>query len=585
MREKKTGAEKQMHPTTGSFVIVEDIMVLQPEKMTRALFPHQLRAVKMMEDLESRRSVSSSSYFIETKIGIYSDLIGYGKTYTIVALILRDKMEWNLAKTTTTTSENSDGYINEVISGVFGNGVLVKKTLLEYKRISATLVICNPSIIRQWKEEVDRTPLRCTIVHKMRWLQELNVHDFDVVLCLPSFYNALMERYSSYAWKRFVYDEPTHAKIKSMRSPVCQFTWFISSTPYDLMHKSPPSSHYMSSIFSHFMDLSTLKNIIVKNPDEYVRQSFVMPPIEHKYYECYQPMLFLVRDLITTGIAEMSSAGNIEKAIRHLGGDSTSNVYDLVYNEKNEELREAVSKMQKYERLGDEERRVKWASKKATLERQIRDLKVRLYDILRNPCHICLSSLQQPVLITCCQNIFCGQCFLSWMKNKKTCPICRGSVSSDQLTYVQTLPDSPITIEDTNTSNYLTTTTCNNKRRKNKQQVLLEVLESRSDGKFIIFSNYDETFQNIRDMMHEEKISFSEIKGSMDTREKQLQDFKNGAKTVLFLNSLTNGAGIGIQEATDVILYHKMNEDLQQQVIGRAYRIGRTQSLVVHHLL
>ena len=114
---------------------------------------------------------------------------------------------------------------------------------------------------------------------------------------------------------------------------------------------------------------------------------------------------------------------------------------------------------------------------------------------------------------------------------------------------------------------------------------MLEVLESRSDGKFIIFSNYDETFQNIRDMMHEEKISFSEIKGSMDTREKQLQDFKTGAKTVLFLNSLTNGAGIGIQEATDVILYHKMNEDLQQQVIGRAYRIGRTQSLVVHHLL
>jgi SNF2 family DNA or RNA helicase len=577
MREKKTWIEKQMHTTDS---VVEDNMVLQPEKMTRALFPHQLRAVKMMEDLESRRSVSSSSYFIETKIGIYSDLIGYGKTYTIVALILRDKMDWY--------ATGEGGYINEMISGVFGNGVLVKKTLLEYKRISATLVVCNPSIIRQWKEEIDRTPLRCTVVHKMRWLQELNVHEYDVVLCLPSFYNSLLDRFSSYAWKRFVYDEPTHAKIKSMRSPVSQFTWFISSTPYDLMHKSPPSNHFMYSIFSHFMDLSTLKNIIIKNPDEYVRQSFVMPPIEHKYYECYQPMLFLVRDLITTGIAEMISAGNIEKAIRHLGGDSTSNVYDLVYNDKNEELREALSKIQKYERLGDEERGAKWKSKKATLERQIRDLRVRLSDILRNPCHICLCSLHQPVLITCCQNIFCGHCFLSWMKNKKTCPICRGSVSSDQLTYVQTLSDPDATTTTTTT----TTTTplapdmvATTKRRKNKQQVLLEVLESRADGKFIIFSNYDETFQNIRDMMHEEKISFSEIRGSMDTREKQLQDFKTGTKTVLFLNSLTNGAGIGIQEATDVILYHKMNEDLQQQVIGRAYRIGRTQSLVVHHLL
>jgi SNF2 family DNA or RNA helicase len=123
------------------------------------------------------------------------------------------------------------------------------------------------------------------------------------------------------------------------------------------------------------------------------------------------------------------------------------------------------------------------------------------------------------------------------------------------------------------------------KRKKNKQETLLEILETKLNGKFIIFSNYDETFQNIRDLLNDEKFSFSEIKGSMEIREKQLESFKNGSKSVLFLNSLTNGAGINIQEATDIILYHKMNEDIQSHVMGRAYRIGRKTELNVHHFI
>ena len=54
---------------------------------------------------------------------------------------------------------------------------------------------------------------------------------------------------------------------------------------------------------------------------------------------------------------------------------------------------------------------------------------------------------------------------------------------------------------------------------------------------------------------------------------------------MIFLNSRFNGAGINLQEASDIILYHEMDSSTQQQIIGRANRIGRTKQLNVHHIL
>jgi SNF2 family DNA or RNA helicase len=55
-----------------------------------------------------------------------------------------------------------------------------------------------------------------------------------------------------------------------------------------------------------------------------------------------------------------------------------------------------------------------------------------------------------------------------------------------------------------------------------------------------------------------------------------------GELSVIFLNSRFNGAGINLQIADDIILYHKMAEGLRKQVLGRALRIGRTDPLLVH---
>ena len=79
-------------------------------------------------------------------------------------------------------------------------------------------------------------------------------------------------------------------------------------------------------------------------------------------------------------------------------------------------------------------------------------------------------------------------------------------------------------------------------------------------------------------------ILFSEISGKKESRDKTIHEFKYGTLNVLFLNSLNTGDGINLQEASDIILYHSMSDDLQTQIIGRANRIGRKINLRVHHL-
>ena len=35
---------------------------------------------------------------------------------------------------------------------------------------------------------------------------------------------------------------------------------------------------------------------------------------------------------------------------------------------------------------------------------------------------------------------------------------------------------------------------------------------------------------------------------------------------------------------TDIVLYHRMNSDLEKQIIGRGQRVGRTSPLIINYL-
>ncbi len=119
----------------------------------------------------------------------------------------------------------------------------------------------------------------------------------------------------------------------------------------------------------------------------------------------------------------------------------------------------------------------------------------------------------------------------------------------------------------------------------NKEDTIIKIIKDNKEGRFIIFSEWNDTFDIIRNLLKSNELDFVEIKGSVDTRQRHIENFQKGKVNIAFLNSRTDSSGINMQETTDIILYHTMEESVRQQIIGRANRIGRKVALKVHQLI
>ena len=70
--------------------------IIQPHNLERTLYKHQLINVYKMEEMEREQKYINENEEKYFDFGINADSTGYGKTITMVALILRDKMQWNI---------------------------------------------------------------------------------------------------------------------------------------------------------------------------------------------------------------------------------------------------------------------------------------------------------------------------------------------------------------------------------------------------------------------------------------------------------------------------------------------------------
>jgi len=545
--------------------------MLSVDGMQKTLYPHQLEAVLMMEEREADKHIKAHHYEIELRLGIYADISGYGKTVAMLGLILRDRMAWN----------TMEEHVQSCITNVLGNGCVIKKSIACFRRLATTLVVAPPTILSQWKDELSHTRLRHIIVSTIRLCDQFEPADYDVVVVSPQLFNALIQRFPNIAWKRFVYDDPTHCKIRSMRPIVCGFMWLMSATPEMLLYQQRGSNNFLSSIFCSYMDYNIYKHLIIKNPDEFVKCSYVLPPVQDIIHDCHDSPVWIVRDLISPIVQDMVSAGNIEGAVRAMGGSTTSNLYQLVMHDKEEALRRSRWKLERAERMGETAARIKKLNDKiSALDDDISRLRNRLSRVIQdNKCHICFNHYVEPILLTCCQNIFCGACILKWFStptnDQAGCPMCRRRLASNQLVYMD---DMGVRLDDDRQADHPEKS--GESHQVSKVDALRRIIEN--EGNFIIFSSYDETFNMIRDVLQD--VEYTELNGRMESRIRAIREFKEGTKKILFMNSVQHGAGVNLQEATDIVLYHEMPDGMKRQIIGRALRIGRTTPLRIHHL-
>jgi len=118
-----------------------------------------------------------------------------------------------------------------------------------------------------------------------------------------------------------------------------------------------------------------------------------------------------------------------------------------------------------------------------------------------------------------------------------------------------------------------------------KPEALMRVFKENPQGRFLVFSRYDNPFTAMESTIESLGVKVKQLKGNKDAIASTLKAFQGGDIRCLLLNSHYAGSGLNITAATHVILLHAMTHEEEKQILGRAYRMGRTAPLHFIRLL
>lgn len=215
----------------------------QPVEVSATLYPHQLKSVGDMERFEEKRGIElndclpnpgpspmplglcasqihnrkrqGSTRILKRRFGVQADPVGYGKTLSMVTLIARDKMNFDVSR-------------SYEIHTTQRNPLYEWDYTCRIPKIPITLVLASSSCINQWLDDFNKTNLQVLVVRNKKtirdWWSRVRstaepVFEYDVILVVPSMFNILLRKNRLVCWKRFIYDEPAHVSVPAMEYP------------------------------------------------------------------------------------------------------------------------------------------------------------------------------------------------------------------------------------------------------------------------------------------------------------------------------------------------------------------------------
>jgi len=469
-----------------------------------------------MRQLEQKEIIENDSKYIKYTFGFLSDKPGYGKTLSIIGLISLDDRD-----------NTKDEYaINKEKQG---NKYMIYYTLVKTKKVGTSLVVIRPEQFAEWETELKKTNLSYFTAVKQ---VDIDIENYDIILCSSKLFNYFCTLWSNIQWKRVVFDDPMSLTLKKQSSiPFSDFYWFMTPSPYDLLSKKCPS--IFEPMF-YSIDYDLLKNVIVKNNDDYVHDSFSMPKTTHIIHYYTHNIANALKGLVSNCVMELIHSGNYETAMEYINSNKQEkydNLLSLLKN-KNESMYDTVVK--------------------------------RLCDSV---CPICADCIHSPVLFTCCYNVYCDKCITEWIHIKKSCPMCRESIDVTKVVSVLDKHERSTRVQN---------------NAKTREELFKNIVCGRK--KTVVFCNYEESFRVIKKILDYEGIPYGVLNAKPELRRKIIDSYVNGDLPVILLKSMYNGYGINLEKTTDIILYHDMNDYTRIQAIGRANSIGRTRELNVHYL-
>jgi hypothetical protein len=590
-----------------------DKRITQPKGVIKELMYHQKTMVQKMLEIEESRTivplkkniklgyeVPISDLKINTNFAILGDKVGAGKTLTVSALISIRKLL-------------KEKETNFGISQYFTLNIK-----LDCENLKSNLIIVPHKLIPQWKDnfstnisnlnvfsisankDIDTLVKKVIINDKNIRNENLffereevipeRINCYDVILIGDTMYKRFYKACQKFRWSRIIIDEAD--TIKLPRDMVClyNFLWLITGTPTGIFYSG--DNTYIKKLFNSNHNFESINDCFVfKNDDKFIEQSIVLPNPKRLKIKCVTPKeLNIIKDIIPPSVLQMINAGNSEQAIRSLNCNVdtnenilqvvTKNILDSIRN-KQIELEAETKKIYPPGLQGQKEHesKIKFIENQITkLQEKYNDIKKKIYDLNDSHCPVCMGEFTNPIFTECCKSCFCFDCLAVSLGELKTnkCPNCRQTISHSSIHVIADKNSSLSTKSDLKTDKY---------ELKDKLDVLVDLIENKPDGSFMVFANYAETFVKIEQKLKELKITYHILKGVASVVAKNIEDFKEKRVRVLMLNAEFFGAGMNLQMTTDLVMFHRFKQEMEEQIIGRAQRLGRTTPLNVYYLL
>lgn len=583
-----------------------------------ALRSHQQAVLAAMESFERQiiEGMTCSGETVYSSYGILGDSVGVGKSLMVLGHIARLATIPPLSHMKTLGANSSNRMFSiktDAPTDVSGGG---------------SLIIVPHTLFRQWSDYIKKqTSLTHVFVDKKKNMTQENfgatILAADIVLISNTQYKEFSrwQRDNNVLWKRVFIDEAdTIHIVNGYPKPEAQFTWFITASwmnmiypneslyinmqslitnvytdgaPYEclkpyfseLMRAGRAYSYMRFNMTSFNFFREILNNnhrlrgrLVIKCKDSFVQESISLPVLYRMNIQCVAPIhQQIVADAIPADVQQLLHGGDIAGAIAALGvkSEDTTSLIDAVTINLKKELQRLKATYDfkaglEYSSASAKEAALKsLEDKMKAKEEAIKSIQERIQGFSTEVCPICYDPPSEPMVTPCCSRVFCGQCILNCRSRSTACPMCRTVYKIAELRKIVVEKEETEIIEEEAAEG----------PKEKKADALLRLFKENPTGKFLVFSRYDNPFTAIEESITGLGVNVKQLKGNKDAIASTLRQFQGGDLRCLLLNSHYAGSGLNITAATHVVLLHAMTHEEEKQILGRAYRMGRTEPL------
>lgn len=123
-----------------------------------------------------------------------------------------------------------------------------------------------------------------------------------------------------------------------------------------------------------------------------------------------------------------------------------------------------------------------------------------------------------------------------------------------------------------------------------KVKILCQILDASkaAEDKVLVFSQSIPTLDFLEDLCDRQGRKYARLDGStpMAKRQDMIKDFNKGDTDIYLISTAAGGLGLNLPSANRVIIFDfKWNPIMEEQAVGRAYRIGQTKPTFVYRFV